>query len=498
MTDFPASITQQFMTTMAFVAPSDSGFCATANDRACDFYKANQSCCCQGTSILFWMRLQTLEFFFSHIDLIAYSSPFTEEVSRYRTCYINEGVSSSMQLPVPCEDSCNWQSGGNDESGKSPIAMIVVFLLLIATLIAMYFLRKRYMSSKQNTKVEGTMGENDKAQLVAGIYNHFISYISPQKKATVKEEENQQPTKIESRMPRFLQRLRSGTKNQNDDTGNDDATKEEATSSEIPDVEKGQDEQSMSSSESSSSFCSDESSLSSKDRIQRQDRMATTSKKKVAEPKSISSHSSSSWSSSCDESSKGIHMSRVPTQAKSEQKSKPETKYIQTHPQPDATSKHRARSSDQNSSHSKLQLARERSNESLMRLEKEMNMVKSRLYQSEQEAQRLRLERDQQEKRISKLESKESLQPGGNGTSQQPANHRTSRTAWAANQSASQFLNAHRALREGNSGSTPSVSNMPRKKSSRTVPHYSAEGTQEMSKVQELCVSWHSEPKLNC
>jgi hypothetical protein len=118
------------MKAMAYALPADPKFCGEANQKVCDYYISNQSCCCQ------------------------------EETAAYRQCLFNEVLVPSVGLiSTQCFDTCS-QKGGGSSSGGGPgtgviVGVIVALLILVGICGATYiYLRRNQVGDLPTTRTD--------------------------------------------------------------------------------------------------------------------------------------------------------------------------------------------------------------------------------------------------------------------------------------------------------------------------------------------------------
>ena len=108
-----------YLSAQAFVSPSSAEFCDVSNQRVCDFYNTNQSCCCQS------------------------------ETETYRRCLFETILPLELPRPISfetsdCENLCS--SGGEEKDGGSNIGIIagiIAAVALIGALGAFLYCRRR-------------------------------------------------------------------------------------------------------------------------------------------------------------------------------------------------------------------------------------------------------------------------------------------------------------------------------------------------------------------
>jgi len=117
---FEEDTRRAYMSSQAFVSPLKSNFCDVSNQRVCDFYNTNQSCCCQS------------------------------ETAVYRQCLVENVFPLELPLPVApettaCKNICNVTGETNDgkKTGNFVGPVVAVILLIIIGVIVFYSRRRR-------------------------------------------------------------------------------------------------------------------------------------------------------------------------------------------------------------------------------------------------------------------------------------------------------------------------------------------------------------------
>ena len=103
--DMQRTARENFLGAMAFAAPQDPAFCDVANDRVCQYYQTEQSCCCQA------------------------------ETELARRCFVENVVINEMPMPLsaPCPNDCSpklKEDGGGGGSAGVVIAILLILMLL--------------------------------------------------------------------------------------------------------------------------------------------------------------------------------------------------------------------------------------------------------------------------------------------------------------------------------------------------------------------------------
>ena len=108
-----------YLSAQAFISPSSSEFCDISNQRVCDFYQANQSCCCQS------------------------------ETEIYRRCLFETILPLELPRPISFETSeCQNICGSGDETmeGGSKVGImagVIAAVALVGSLGAYLYCRRR-------------------------------------------------------------------------------------------------------------------------------------------------------------------------------------------------------------------------------------------------------------------------------------------------------------------------------------------------------------------
>jgi hypothetical protein len=136
--DFLSTTRENFLSTMAFVAPQSPTFCDAANDRVCEFYTTNQSCCCQA------------------------------ETEMARQCLVENVLSNELPMPLaePCKSDCSpkveEKSDGDSGGGSGGVVVAILFVLLLLGGGAGYYMwRRRKLQQQQGGKDETKDDEYD-------------------------------------------------------------------------------------------------------------------------------------------------------------------------------------------------------------------------------------------------------------------------------------------------------------------------------------------------
>ena len=121
MSTFPADTQSAFMSSMAFTDPSNPQFCDVANEKVCQNYEANHSCCC------------------------------TFETEEARKCLVSQVYSN--QLPMPLMAPCSGECAVSSEGGGDDNMMIIIgaaaggAVLLLCVVFYMWWRRRRAASN---------------------------------------------------------------------------------------------------------------------------------------------------------------------------------------------------------------------------------------------------------------------------------------------------------------------------------------------------------------
>jgi hypothetical protein len=129
--DFIEKTRSSFLSSQAFVSPQDPGFCEAANQKVCDYYQVNQSCCCQ----------------------------FETEAARI--CLVERVLPNELMTPLiePCANDCT--ASGLEGSGDGGSALVLVAAaagggILLLLVVTCYFgwRRRRQNSAPSNEEKE--------------------------------------------------------------------------------------------------------------------------------------------------------------------------------------------------------------------------------------------------------------------------------------------------------------------------------------------------------
>jgi hypothetical protein len=139
---FPRDISYQFLSAMAFVPQTNTGFCEVARERVCENYETNQSCCCQA------------------------------ETAAYRKCAFNKVLMPQVGwLEGQCNDRCEESieakasddSGGGGSMGGIAAVIVVILFLVGATAGIIVYRRKKVRKSGLPTTVHVKNKEGDES-----------------------------------------------------------------------------------------------------------------------------------------------------------------------------------------------------------------------------------------------------------------------------------------------------------------------------------------------
>ncbi len=138
-TQFERDIRSIFLSTQAFVAPSDPVYCEIANERICQFSESNHFCCCQA------------------------------ETEHYRKCLVETVLPPELPPPVAYETTtCQHVCIAVQEEGNSKVVTIGAatgaVTVLVAVFILIFFPRRR----------RATRNEDGERNLTSPIVNKTI------------------------------------------------------------------------------------------------------------------------------------------------------------------------------------------------------------------------------------------------------------------------------------------------------------------------------------
>jgi hypothetical protein len=131
---FPDDVRTNLYSALAFVAELDPQFCAVANDRVCEAYTTNQSCCC----------------------------PTETEV--YRKCLFNDIMLNQFPF-ASCTDNCGESTSATVAKGGGMGLVVIIAVSVAAILLGcmgfFFYRRKRSISIQQAESPSGSKATMD-------------------------------------------------------------------------------------------------------------------------------------------------------------------------------------------------------------------------------------------------------------------------------------------------------------------------------------------------
>jgi hypothetical protein len=132
--EFPQAVRTHLYSALAFVSELDPQFCSVANDRVCEAYIVDQSCCC----------------------------PTETEV--YRKCLFNDIMLNQFSI-ASCTDSCGESKSGSGAKGGGIGLVVIIAVSVVAILLGccigfFFYRRKRSISIQKAESPAGSKATN--------------------------------------------------------------------------------------------------------------------------------------------------------------------------------------------------------------------------------------------------------------------------------------------------------------------------------------------------